>query len=285
VELLGLSIERSYSELQPTRNVRPTGRRSSSCNGNPTIEIFRNGVLADRFTAPPGPVDLSDLAGTDLSSNVTIYVEDPFGPGADRHLHAEFGHRSARGRPKRVLLERWSARDPFDVGFAYSEEAALSGFYARGLGSGMTVSANFLASENVSNAGAGMALPFARGIAIIDAAASTRQGGDPGAAAGLLFRGGPYLAAANDVLTVRLDYRTREYVTAGLFDLFGSAKWDVSADYRFDISEYTTLTFGGSYLETLRFRRRGRLGLRRRDPAFRRSARLRHRELRPALLR
>ncbi len=246
--VLGFSYERSYEELDPTRNIRPTGRRSFFLERPAIVEVYANGVLLSRFQSQGGPVDLGDIPLANVSNNVTIVVEDALGR---RELDA-FSLSSdltllAAGLSE-FSFSLGALRDDQSSGFDYGDEWAATAFYSRGISDNLTVGAHAALSEEVVNVGASSALGFGAGVALFEFAVSESAVAGSGVASSVNFRGGPFLGEdRNDTLTVSLDYTSTDFAT--LADRFSTIdqEWLVAADYRFDISRRTSISVGGSY--------------------------------------
>jgi outer membrane usher protein len=50
-DLLGFSVERSYADIQPLRNIRPTGRSAFTLERESLVEVYANGALIRSFRA------------------------------------------------------------------------------------------------------------------------------------------------------------------------------------------------------------------------------------------
>jgi outer membrane usher protein FimD/PapC len=246
--LLGVSYERSYEELDPTRNIRPTGRRSFFLERPAVVEVYTNGVLLSRFQSQGGPVDLGDIPLANVSNNVTIVVEDALGR---RELDA-FSLSSdltllAPGLSE-FSVSVGALRDDQSSGFDYGDEWAVTGFYSRGVNDNLTVGAHAALSEEVANFGASTALGLHAGVALFEFAVSESAVAGSGFAGSVNFRGGPFLGPdRNDTLTASIDYTSDDFAT--LADRFSTIdqEWQVAADYRFDIGRRTSVSIGGSF--------------------------------------
>lgn len=248
--ILGLSVERSYVALQPSRIIRPTGRRSFLLDRPATVEIYANGQLINRFAAGPGPIDLADIPVANLTNNVTIVVEDALGRRElDSFSLANDLNLLDRG------LDEFSfsvgvRRDDSVAGFNYSDDWLISGNYTRGLTEGLTVGGHAAVSEEFQNVGGAVAFATFGGVALFEAAVSRSAADQTGSAFGVGYRGGNFLPEeANDVLTVRADYATQAFAT--LADPFSQSdeQLAIAADYRFDVDEATSVFGAATYVD------------------------------------
>jgi outer membrane usher protein len=253
-DMLGFSIERNYAALQPLRNVRSTGRRSLVLQRRSTVEIYVNGALVQTFVADPGPIDIRDIPLADLSSDISIVVEDDLGrreletfsAGADLSLLAE--------GVSEFNASAGFLRDGFAGDLTYSADPVVSLFYARGLRQDLTVTGHAVITTSLQNIGGSVAWARPEGIALIETALSHADDG-AGLALGLSYRGDPFGQEDRDgLLNLRAEHRTagfREAVGAGFSD---SLKLDVAADYRIRLTERATVNAGAAYFTSHRDR-------------------------------
>ena len=100
-DLLGLSVQRTYAQLQPQKNIHPTGSHSFRIERPSEVDIILDEVLFRHIRLAPGNYDLSEL---------------PLRPGAQQRQAGDGGrHRSAadlgvqglyRGRADRARHQR-----------------------------------------------------------------------------------------------------------------------------------------------------------------------------------
>ena len=248
--ILGLSLERSYVDLQPSRIIRPTGRRSFLLDRPATVEIYANGQLINRFAAGPGPIDLADIPVANLTNNVTIVVEDALGRRElDSFSLANDVNLLDRGLDE-FSFAAGVRRDDEAAGFSYGEDWLITGAYTRGLTERLTVGGHAAASEDFQNAGGAAAFATFGGVAVIEAAASRSALDETGAAVGVGYRGGNFLPeGADDVLTFQADYASEAFAT--LADPFSQSddRITVAADYRFNIDDATSLLASVTYVD------------------------------------
>ncbi len=82
----GISLQRLFGELQPFRNVRPSGLFRFSLDRTSTVEVVVNGTSIRTLRLEPGQYDLKDFPLFNGLNDVELYVIDEFG----RHLLAAF---------------------------------------------------------------------------------------------------------------------------------------------------------------------------------------------------
>lgn len=248
--ILGFSFQRNYQALQPVRLIRPTGRRSFLLEQPGTVEVYSNGVLVNRFAAGPGPVDLADIPVANISNNISIVVEDAFGRRElDSFSLANDVNLLGKG------LDEFSAsigvlRDVNRLGFSYQNDWVFAGNYVRGLTERLTVGAHTAITQDFQNAGASVAFASFRGVALVEGAASRSARGEEGFAASVAYRGGNFLPRdANDVLTARFEYFSNDFATLSDPQSLTDDRWRAALDYRFQITEDTSVLIGGTYAD------------------------------------
>lgn len=250
VDLLGVSFERDYQALQPTRNIRPTGRRTFTLDRPSTLEIYVNGVLVTQVAAEAGRVNLDEIPLTDISNDVVIVVEDALGRREIDAFSLAADLLMLEPGLSEFSVSAGALRDLSESGFEYTSDVGLNAIYRRGMSERMTLAGNVFASTEVSLVGASVVGGVAGGVGEIQVSASTADEPGGGFAAALNFRGGPYLPGRrNDSLNLRAEYFTRDYATPSDPLSLVDIELDLSADYRFQLASRTTLSVGGSIQE------------------------------------
>jgi len=185
--LLGLSIERAYEDIQPLRNITPTGTRSFTVSQRSTVEIFINGLYQDTLHLDPGRYDLSDFAVNAGVNEVSLLITDPSG----QQRSIEF---SLFADP--TLLKSGVSEFSFNAGYqrgasengriAYDYDVpALSGFYRFGITDYLTLGAGLQGTEFHQVAGTELSLSTPFGIVAANLSASEQEGIGRGTAASL----------------------------------------------------------------------------------------------------
>lgn len=248
IQLAGLSIERNYQEIQPLRNVRPTGQRSFRVERPSRVEIYSNGALLRTLEVQPGVVDLRSLPAIGTTSNISIVVEDSFGRREiDAFTLSSEIELLATGLSEFNLSAGLLLDDRFGS-FRYGDDPVAAGFYRRGVSEGLTLGAHLAAAESVQNLGADSALLILGGLLTSSLTASH---GDSGSGAAVLveYRGDPFgLGARNAQLNLRAEGRSRQYENLGSFG-GDRLKLDAFAEYRFDLTEDLGMSLGASIFD------------------------------------
>jgi outer membrane usher protein len=250
--LLGVSVERSYTDFQPNRIIRPTGQRRFVLERPATIEVYSNGVLLSRFAAQPGPIDLTDIAVAGVRNQVTVVVEDALGRRElDQFSLASDVNLLAQGINE-FILSAGVKRDSTTTGFEYTDEWVVTGEYTAGVSDRLTLGGGFSASEDLQAVNGTVAGVVAAGVGVVTFAASESPVGS-GYAAGLAYRSDSlFLQERGDSLTTRVTYFSPRFSTLLDPTSLDDIEWDVGAEYQAQVTDRTSVSLGVSYLSTHR---------------------------------
>ena len=147
-DMAGVGVVRSYSLLDPQRNVVPRGGRSFILDQESTVEAFVNGRSVRTIRLQPGSYDVSDFPFVQGSNDVDLVIVDDAG----RSQTLSFSLFLARTQLAPGLSEYG-----FYAGVAterrlgdidYSDDVIATGFYRRGVSENLTLGANFQAMES-----------------------------------------------------------------------------------------------------------------------------------------
>lgn len=145
--MAGVSVVRSYSELEPQRNVQPRGERTFTVARPSTVETFINGRIVQQVRLNPGTYDLRDFPFAQGSNDIRLVIRDETGVEQvlnfsiffDRNLLAagltEFG---AFVGTEAVFGEN---------GREYDSRFTSSGYIRRGVSDELTLGANYQVGE------------------------------------------------------------------------------------------------------------------------------------------
>lgn len=75
-DLLGVSIERNYEEINPFRNLNPSGRSTFTLDRAATVAFEVNGLIVSERDLQPGNYSISDFPLTFGANDVKVYVDD-----------------------------------------------------------------------------------------------------------------------------------------------------------------------------------------------------------------
>ena len=164
--LLGLSIERAYSDIQPLSNITPTGSRSFTVSQRAVVEVYVNGLFQNTLRLEPGRYDLNDFAVNAGVNEVSLLITDA--SGSQRRV--EFSLFSDPTLLKRGLSEfsfnagyQRAISDTVGIGYDH-DDPAFSGFYRYGVTDYLTLGASYQASQVQQIAGGEISLITPLGI-------------------------------------------------------------------------------------------------------------------------
>ncbi|MET4697489.1 outer membrane usher protein [Constrictibacter sp. MBR-5] len=247
----GLSVQRLYDEIQPYKNVRPSGRQRFVLNRESIVEVVVNGATVSTLRLAPGSYDLRDLPFFDGLNDVRLVVEDETGRREiaafsvfyDLDLLAsgidEFGFTAG------ALQERES------LGVEYQDIPAFTGFYRQGVSEGLTLGVNTQGSTKQGMLGAEAVVSTPLGLIGLQTAASTVEERGFGYAGSLLWRwrsSGELLA--DHQFDLVLDATSKDFATLDDLDPNNSRAWSVNARYRLPLPWEVNGSFGAGYTES-----------------------------------
>ncbi|WP_168854101.1 fimbria/pilus outer membrane usher protein [Novosphingobium sp. ERN07] len=150
----GISVQRAWNELQPLRNIRPSGQASFVLDRPSTIDVVVNGAVVRSMQLQPGRYDLNQLPFVNGLNEVELYVQDEQG----RRLLTTFSQfYTARLLAKGLLdfsLTAGVLEDLSGTGSRYrGKEASISGWARYGVSSNLTLGANFQAGGHLVSGG------------------------------------------------------------------------------------------------------------------------------------
>ena len=266
-DLLGISAEKSYAQLQPGKSIRPTGAHSFRIERLSNVDIIVDEALFRRIRLAPGNYNLSDLPLRPGANNVKLVIEDDAGARQTLEFTAFSGNELlAPG------ISEWSVNagiKSYDQGVAsnaantlgssnytvvsktskfygqrdyYFNQPAATGIYRTGIMTALTADANVQADNQVALAGAGFATQTIAGLFKAELAGSEKYNGGPGYAIQLGYGYdkidwfGPYKTAFH----VLGEYRSNDFATVGTFqsvqDYYAYAAAAYSQQLPFDVS-------------------------------------------------
>lgn len=154
--LAGLSIQRQFGELQPFRNIRPSGLFRFSLDRASTVDVVVNGTTIRTLRLDAGQYDLKDFPLFNGLNDVELYVVDEFG----RHLIAAFSQFFSTRLLNPGVAEFGATvgipqlRDDGDELKYDDRNPAFSGYARYGVTDDITIGANLQANKSQWLAGA-----------------------------------------------------------------------------------------------------------------------------------
>lgn len=228
----GLSVSRLYSELEPQREVRSSGAQSFTIAAPSTVETFVNGRSVERRRMQPGTYSISDFPLADGANDVQLRIEDD--SGARRTIDFSlFSDRSLleQGLTEFALNGGVLSR-PTSAGLSYSGHVIASGFVRRGLTPQLTAGLNAQGDARAQQVGLELLFGSRLGLIGLDLAASHRQDGRNGVAAGATYQ---LLQQGRDgfqsqSLRASVEYRSRDFAVVSDYALL-SRRLQMSLSY------------------------------------------------------
>ena len=230
--MAGLSMVRSYSELEPQRNVQPRGQRTFTLERASTVETYINGRSVQQTRLEPGTYDIRDFPFAQGANDVRLVIRDDSG----RETVVNFSLNFDRSLLARGLAEfgvfAGVESTPSNDGLDYTDQVGGSGFYRRGLTDELTAGANF----RVNNDGAvvGTEAVWASPIGTLggDVAASSINGIGEGYAVNVSFErtfGDSFSAVRT--LTGTFQTVSRDFATPGTLAADNRYVWEAGLTY------------------------------------------------------
>ncbi len=247
-EMLGISISRSYRELDPTRNVFPRGRQAFTLQRPATVDVRINGQNVQTLRLDPGAYELSDFPFYSGANNVELLVEDD------------------TGRRDTVSFDLFFDRDLLDPGVrefgAYAGVASfpslngpdydqnrlqISAFGRAGIRDDLTLGANIQGDEFVQQVGVEALWATPIGIVGLDVAASNAKEAGSGAAVNGILQARFGAAAQAQSMFVGFDYRTEDFATLGDIIPTNPFAYEVYGGYNRSLSENVFFSASARY--------------------------------------
>lgn len=248
-QMAGISLVRSYSTLDPNRNIQPTGSRTVVISRPSVLHAYVNGQSMQDIRVQPGVYNVRDFPFAQGSNDVRLVVEDNAGLQQtisfslffdqsllDRGID-EFGIFAGIAAPTTI-----TGRDyQFDTPTA-------SGYYRRGLTDRLTAGVNFNARTNGAVVGVEATYASPLGTLGVNAAFSTVSGIGSGYAfnLGLQHRFG---ISGGRVSSFSLTAETRSANFANPTDTIPDNRFDyeVEAEYTQPIGQAQSVSLSGRY--------------------------------------
>ena len=241
--MAGLSIVRSYAELEPQRNVQPRGQRTFTLERPSTVETFINGRSVQQTRLNPGTYDIRDFPFAQGANDVRLVIRDDAGRESVINFSLNFDRSLlARGLTEFGLFGGLES-NPGGDGIDYSDTLGASGFYRRGLSDELTAGGNFRVNDSGGVLGAEMVWASPIGTLGGDIAASSINGIGEGYAVNASFErtfGDGFSAART--LTATFQTVSQNFATPGALSADNRYAWEAGLTYAHTIgaTQYVT---------------------------------------------
>ncbi len=214
-DLLGISADVAYAQLQPQKSIRPTGAHSFRVERPSNVDILVDGALIKRIRLGPGNYNLTDLPLNPGANDVKLNIEDDTGqrqtlqftgfsgqdllsPGISEWSVSagvksydigagEAGSSAALPGPVNTIVGKNAPNSFYAQRQYFFDQPAATGFYRIGLLDWVTGESNFQTDMNVAMAGVGVATETIDGLFTAKLAASDAYDGVSGGALQLAY--------------------------------------------------------------------------------------------------
>lgn len=248
-DILGLSVERLYSQIQPQRIIRPLGSTSFALDRTSTVEVLVNGSVVRAVRLQPGNYDFSDFPFAIGGNDVQIVVEDDAG----RREIADFSYFLDQQLLDPGIVEfslNYGISSELVLGERYYDEDrwVFTGFARVGVFDFLTAGVSGQADPTGQVIGGELLFTSGLGTMALDAAFSDIEAIGTGWAGRFVYER-DFTSSLPDDIRVRLsaEYFTENFANLG--DLIINQPLDLrlagTVSYR--VTRDVSLAFGGNY--------------------------------------
>jgi outer membrane usher protein len=272
-DLLGVSVQQSYTQLQPGKTIRPTGSHSFSLERPSSVDIIVDNVLFRHIRLAPGNYNLSDIPLRAGANNVKLVIEDDTGARRTLEFNAFSGNellapgisewsfnagvksfdRGAIQQPSRQSygavpnLTVVNKSNIYQQREYFFDQPVATGYYRTGVTTALTIDANAQTDNRVAMTGAGFAAQSLYGLFTGELSTSAGFSGGAGYAIRLgygydrLDWFGPFKSNFRFLG----EYRSLDYTTVGSFS--GATPYNISASATYTQQMPYDITAGLSF--------------------------------------
>ncbi len=245
----GFQVATAYSQIQPNRNIRPSGRTQFILDRSSRVEVEVNGVVIRTLILTAGQYDLRDLSLAEGLNDVRLYIQDDAGRREVASFSAFFATSLLQQGINDYSIAAGFDRVATDGGFRYrTNRPQVTGFFRRGLTQNVTLGVNAQVARSLVNGGVEgvVATPF--GLFVGQASVSRSQG-ESGFAHSLGYRLLGDIGGYSSELEALWEYRSREYRALNEFQLFNGEGHDASVRLRQQLPYGISSAIGIGYLQ------------------------------------
>ena len=150
----GLSVERRYSEIQPNRAIRSTGRGDFTLDRPAVVDVIVNGVSVRTVRLDPGQYSLRDLPFVDGLNDIELRIRDEQGRETTLRFSSFADTVLLDEGISEFSLNFGAASDIVDNEPEYDESnPTYSTFYRRGITSNLTLGASAQGDTDINTQG------------------------------------------------------------------------------------------------------------------------------------
>jgi outer membrane usher protein len=184
----GISVARSYAQLQPQRDVRPRGDQSITVLRPSTVEAFVNERSVRRFRLDPGTYRLTDFPFTEGSNDVRLEIVDDAGKRDIVSFDLFFNRTLLQPGTSEFSASLGVESEIVDGVIEYdTDKPYLSGYYVRGINNRLTAGGNVQISKTGRVVGLESVISLPFGTLAADVGLSDRDDVGSGVAANMSF--------------------------------------------------------------------------------------------------
>lgn len=183
LNVLGIGIERNYREIQPFRNLRPTGRSTFTLERDSQVTYEVNGVVSSTQNLAAGQYDIRDLPLATGANDIRVVITDEFG-------EREVGNYSTFVDTE--LLAKDTVLFGFNIGVprnftantnfapSYGDDLLALGFIEKGVATNLTLGGEFEANQDGGYIGGRLIKGLSSNVIAIEGGASSFQNSNLG---------------------------------------------------------------------------------------------------------
>ena len=254
-DILGLSVQKTYMQLQPGKSIHPTGSHSFRVERPSSVDIIVDGVLFRHIKIEPGNYDLSELPLRPGASKVKLVIADDTGARQTLEFTAfsgaellapgisewsfNAGIRSfdqgvvdQPSAPNTTIAGKTQTHSYYAQRQYYFDRPVATGYYRTGITTAVTIDTNAQADDKVAMAGAGFATQTIAGLFWGEAAGSQTFSGGTGYAVRLGYGYDRWdWFGYKSVFRLLGEYRSQDFNTVGTFSGPAIYNTSVAASY------------------------------------------------------
>lgn len=246
--MAGVSVVRSYTLLQPQRNVQPRGDQAFTLIRPSTVEAFINGQSVRQIRLQPGTYNVRDFPFGQGANDVQLIITDDAG-GRETIEFSLFFDRSLLAPGLAEYAVYVGATTDFQGGQrSYSSDLVSTGFYRRGLSESLTGGANYQIQQSGAVIGGEIVWANPIGTLGVDVAASQNDGIGSGYAVNASFQ--RLFREENGrsrSLSATFETRSNNFTTPGLLLADNRFAYQAGVSYSQGLTEYQYISFDARY--------------------------------------
>lgn len=248
-DILGITVSRSFTTLQPSRNIRPRGSSSFTLERESQIQVLVNGFPTRSLRLAAGSYNLSDFAFTQGSNAVQIIAEDSTG----RRELANFSYFFDSQLLDPGLFEfsaSYGVYSELDEGVrVYDEDRYFAtGFFRIGVFDFLTLGAYAAHDDSGLLTGGEALLSTPLGLIGLDGAYSDIDGFGTGWVGRASYQGVFTLKQPDDLtLLASTEFRSELFAELGTFQAVERSEFTHSASISLSLTETMSIFAGGQY--------------------------------------